>query len=199
MAAPVVVMVAGPNGAGKSSVAPGLVAKALGVVEYVNADVIARGISGFNEDAAALSAGRIMLARLEELAAAHASFAFETTGASRSFGSRLAELKKAGYRFYLFFVWVRSVDISVQRVARRVMLGGHNIPEMTIARRYMRGLVNFFDLYRGLADEWRFYDNSAPGKAILVADGGCDRRETIHGTETWLTVLHMAQTARSDG
>ncbi len=92
MVTPVRVMVAGPNGAGKSSVAPELVANALGVIEYVNADVIAKGISGFNEEAAALSAGRVMLARLDELAAGRNSFAFETTGASRSFGPRIASL-----------------------------------------------------------------------------------------------------------
>jgi len=171
MEEPAVIMMAGPNGAGKSSIAPGLLAKALGVVEYVNADVIARGISGFDPDRAALSAGRIMLQRLDELAEERQSFSFETTGASRSFASRISGLKNQGYYFLLAYVWVKSADISVQRVAQRVALGGHNVPEETIRRRYMRGLANFFDLYRPLADEWQFFDNSAPGSAILIVEG----------------------------
>ncbi len=139
-----------------------------------------------------------MLARLDELAAARNSFAFETTGASRSFGPRIVGLRSAGYRFFLFYVWVRSVDISVQRVTMRAVLGGHRIPEPTIRRRYGRGLINFFDLYLPHADEWRFYDNSAPGDVILVADGGTGRREVVHGDDTWQAVLQMAKRARTE-
>jgi predicted ABC-type ATPase len=196
MAAPVVVMVAGPNGAGKSSIAPRLLAQTLNVIEYVNADVIARGISGFNPDGAALSAGRIMLARIDELAVERTSFAFETTGASRGFEPRIHQLQAAGYRFLLAFVWVRSADTAVQRVAKRVLLGGHKIPEETIRRRYRRGLINFFDLYRPIADEWRFYDNSGVGSAILVAEGGLRRPETIHGVEAWQNILQTLTKAR---
>src|SRR5271170_5316326 len=103
---PVVIMVAGPNGAGKSSIAPGLVAQALGVLEYVNADVIARGIAGFNADAASVAAGRIMLARLDELTDQRQSVAFETTGASRSFAPRMTRLQSLGYQFLLSYIWV---------------------------------------------------------------------------------------------
>jgi predicted ABC-type ATPase len=198
MDAPVVIMVAGPNGAGKSSIAPGLLADALGVTEYVNADVIARGISGFNPDGAAVGAGRIMLARLDELADERQSFAFETTGASRSFASRLRMLRRGGYFFILVYVWVDSADIAVERVAKRVTLGGHSVPEDTIRRRYMRGLGNFFDLYQPLADEWQFYDNSTPGNGILIAEGGLNRALIIHGTDIWRTVLRTAETARME-
>lgn len=196
MAGPVVVMVAGPNGAGKSSIAPRLLAQALGVLEYVNADVIARGISGFNWDGAAMSAGRIMLARLDELARERVSFAFETTGASRSFETRIVGLRKTGYRFLLMYVWVQSGEIAKERVAQRVLLGGHNVPEDTIRRRFDRGLANFFELYRPIADEWRFYDNSGAGDAILVAEGGLSRSETIYGAETWQKVLNVLAKAR---
>ena len=76
---PHVVMIAGPNGAGKSTVAPGLLAGALGVVEFVNADLIARGLSGFDPDRAAFEAGRVMLGRIEYLSKQRVDFAFETT------------------------------------------------------------------------------------------------------------------------
>jgi predicted ABC-type ATPase len=178
---PAVIMVAGPNGAGKSTIAPGLLAKALGVVEYVNADVIARGLSGFDPDRAALSAGRVMLQRLDELESEKASFAFETTGASRTFVERIARLRNKGYFFLLAYVWVDSADVSVARVERRVLLGGHSVPVDTIRRRYIRGLQNFFSLYRPLADEWRFYNNSQGGNAILIAQGGSGRADQVYG------------------
>jgi predicted ABC-type ATPase len=199
MEEPVVIMVAGPNGAGKSSIAPGLLKQALTVVEYVNADVIARGISGFNPEGAALAAGRIMLQRLDELAAERQSFAFETTGASRSFAPRIRALKSRGYSFLAAYVWVDSPDVSVDRVARRVALGGHNVPEEVIRRRYERGLVNFLDLYCALADEWRFFDNTAPGDAILVAEGQGNSPAVVYGAEVWRSVIQMAAKARAEG
>ena len=195
---PVVIMIAGPNGAGKSSIAPGLLAQALGVIQYVNADVIARGISGFNPEGAAVAAARIMLERLDELAHEGQSFAFETTGASRSFVSRIKKLQSVGYRFLLAYVWVKSPDLSVQRVAKRVSLGGHHVPEETIRRRYVRGLINFFDLYRPLASDWRFYDNSAPGNAILIAQGGNGISELVHGAERWSLVRQIVSQSRAE-
>lgn len=82
---PSVVILAGPNGAGKSTVAPALLRDTFGVEEFVNADTIARGLSAFGPDRAAMAAGRIMLSRLRELARQRVDFAFETTLASRSF------------------------------------------------------------------------------------------------------------------
>ena len=195
---PIVVMLAGPNGAGKSSIAPGVLANALKVVDYVNADVIARGISGFNPDGAALSAGRVMLERLDELASERRSFAFETTGASRSFASKIQAWRKSGYLFLLTYVWVESAEVSAQRVKKRVVLGGHDIPDETIRRRYPRSLVNFFELYRPLADEWRIYDNNGPGNAKLVAEGGIERNEIVHGDQAWRTILQMAEESRRE-
>jgi predicted ABC-type ATPase len=83
----------------------------------------------------------------------------------------------------------------MRRVAKRVALGGHDVPEQTIRRRYVRGLLNFFDLYRPLADAWQFYDNSAAGNAILVAEGSEEDAERIHGVSQWQTVLQTAKTA----
>ena len=193
---PTVVMVAGPNGAGKSSIAPGILAKALRLAEYVNADMIARGLAGFNPDLAAVAAGRVMLERLDELARENQPFAFETTGASRSFLPRIRRLRETGYSFLLTYIWVRSPDISVERVAQRVKLGGHNVPEKIIRRRYFRGLLNSFGLYLPIADEWQFYDNSAAGDAILVVEGGAHRTTVVHGKNTWQTILQMAEWAR---
>jgi predicted ABC-type ATPase len=105
------------------------------VREFVNADVIARGLSAFDPDSVAVAAGRIMLQRLDDLAAQRASFAFETTLASRSFAPRIQRQIAAGYDFHLVYVWLRQADLSVERVAGRVRRGGHGVPDDVIRRR----------------------------------------------------------------
>jgi predicted ABC-type ATPase len=97
-----VIVLAGINGAGKTTASRSLLANTLRVMTFVNADVIAQGLSGFDPDAAAIRAGRIMLEQLEELAAQRASFAFETTLAARTYAGKLRELRESGYRVHLF-------------------------------------------------------------------------------------------------
>jgi len=165
---PHVVVLAGPNGAGKSTAAPTLLRGRLGVTEFVNADTIARGLSGFSPEHAAFDAGRIMLAPLRSLATQRRTFAFETTLASRTFAPRLKEWIDSGYMFHLICFWLPNADFATARVHERVRLGGHNVPEETVHRRYVRGLAN--TLYMPLATTWRFHDNSGR-RSRLVAHG----------------------------
>jgi predicted ABC-type ATPase len=122
---PHAIVLAGPNGAGKSTATPKLLPHLLGVGEFVNADVIAQGLSAFAPERHALEAGRIMLGRLDALAAARESFAFETTLATRSFAPRLSGLVDSGYRFDLLFFYLPDPAMAVRRVAQRVRTGGH--------------------------------------------------------------------------
>jgi len=149
---PLVIVIAGPNGAGKSTTAPSLLRDALQVSEFVNADTIAGGLSAFRPDSVAIPAGRAMLERIRHLAKAQADFAFETTLASRTFAPWLDRLKRSGYHVHVLFLWLESADFAVDRVAARVRLGGHDVPEGTVRRRYKRGLRNLFALYMPLAD-----------------------------------------------
>ena len=157
---PKVVLVAGPNGAGKTTVAPLLLRDMLRVDAFVNADVIAQGFCAFDPETQAVAAGRVMLARLRELARGHRCFAFETTLASRTLVPWLRELVAEGYALHLVYVWVASADLAVRRVAARVRSGGHSVPEEVVRRRYPRSLENFFSLYSPLATSRSFYDNS---------------------------------------
>lgn len=168
---PNLVVLAGPNGAGKSTAAASILRDVLGLDEFVNADVIARGLSGFEPERAGLAAGRIMLARLKELARRRLSFAFETTLASRSFAPWIARLIQDGYQFHLVFLWLPHPDLAVARVAARVRDGGHDVPEETIRRRYEAGLRNFFGLYQPMACTWKLCDNSEASQARLIAAG----------------------------
>jgi predicted ABC-type ATPase len=185
---PHVVLIAGPNGAGKSTSAPMLL-HTLGVTEFVNADVLAAGLSAFDPESVALEAGRLMLHRLRELAEARANFAFETTLASRSFAPWLAGLVRGGYAFHLFFLWLPRAEESVLRVRERVARGGHNVPEDTIRRRYQRGLANFFNLYQPLATKWRFYDNSHPAGPRPIANGVSRDIESVADRAVWSKIV----------
>ncbi len=182
---PLVVVIAGPNGAGKSTAAPSLLRDTLQVTEFVNADAIADGLSAFRPDSVAIPAGRAMLQRMQHLAEARTDFAFETTLASRSFVPWLARLKSSGYHVHVLFLWLESADLAVNRVAARVRLGGHDVPEGTVRRRYARGLRNFFGLYLPLADSWQVFDNSRARRPRLVASARGERVEKIVNSSLW--------------
>lgn len=178
--APNVVVLAGPNGAGKSTSAAAILRDALGVDEFVNADVIARGLSGFEPERAAIAVGRIMLGRLRDLTEQRTSFAFEITLASRTFAPWLGDLIQTGYQFHLVFLWLPDADMAVARVAARVREGGHDVPEGTIRRRYEAGLRNFFWLYQPMAMSWEFWDNSGEPALTPIASGAESAPPVVH-------------------
>jgi predicted ABC-type ATPase len=170
---PDLVVIAGPNGAGKSTAAPLLIGKRLGIAEFVNADVIAAGLSAFSPETVAVEAGRIMLKRLRQLADEGKDFAFETTLASRSFAPWIVRLRRErDYRFHLFFLWLPGAEMAVSRVSGRVRHGGHSVPQENIRRRYERGLINFFQLYLPIADSWEMHDNTSPPPRPISAKDG---------------------------
>lgn len=183
--APVVIMLAGPNGAGKTTTALTLFKEMLTDIDYVNADVIAQGISGTNPDSVALEAGAIMLQRLHDMAARRMNIAFETTGASRSFAAWFGQIKADGYRIILYYFWLSSADLAVARVAERVRSGGHYIPTDTIRRRYDAGLRNFFQLYRPLSDTWEIIDNSRYGAPRRIAVGRDVSEISVSNATIW--------------
>jgi len=188
---PSIVILAGPNGAGKSTVAPDVLQGTLAVSEFVNADVIASGLSAFDPDSAAITAGRVMLARIRELAGQRASFAFETTLASRTFAPWLRELRASGYAVHLFFLWLSSADLAVERVAERVASGGHNVPADTVRRRYRAGIRNLFNLYQPIVTSWTLYNASGP-EPILVAESLESEPLKVYDRGVWAAVRRQA-------
>jgi predicted ABC-type ATPase len=181
-------LISGPNGAGKSTVAPALIREVLGGAPFVNADVIARGIAGKRADEAAFEAGRLAIERIRELITAKQDFAFESTLASRSLARWLGDAKGRGYTVFLAYVWVPRAEVSIDRVARRVASGGHNVPEEVIRRRYERSLENLRSLYLPLADLWRVYDHTEAGRPALVATGSGAGDPDVHDADAWRRV-----------
>ncbi len=181
---PLVVVIAGANGAGKSTLAPSLLRDTFHLMEYVNADMVAVGLSAFRPDDVAYSAGRIAVGRLRALAGHRVDFAFESTLSGRSQAVWIARLLRHGYQFHLLYLWVGSPELAVQRVRERVRAGGHDVPEAVILRRYCNGLRNLELLYRPLADTWAIYDNELTAP-ILLATGTKLSAPTVFHQELW--------------
>lgn len=157
---PTVYVIAGPNGAGKTTFATEFLPHFVNCREFLNADLIAAGLSPFAPETQNVRAGRLLLTRIKELAAARENFGFETTLSGRGYVNLLKRLRTNGYEIILFFLWLPSADMAVSRVRARVCQGGHNVPEAIVRRRYKSGLWNAFSLYKPLAHIWRVYDAS---------------------------------------
>jgi len=162
-------IIAGPNGVGKTTFARDFLPAEVQCLEFVNADLIAQGLSPFAPDGVSLRAGRIMLERLDELLLRGEGFCFETTLSGRGYVRFLEEARSAGYRIHLDFLWVPALAVTLGRVAQRVRKGGHDIPAEVQERRFTVGLRNLFWLYRPLLDHWRLFDNSGP-QPVCVAE-----------------------------
>jgi predicted ABC-type ATPase len=164
-----VYVVAGPNGAGKTTFATEFLPGFVNCREFLNADLIAAGLSPFAPETQNFRAGRLMLTRFRELADQRTSFGFETTLSGRAHLSLLRDLRKQGYRVVLFFLWLRSAELAVRRVATRKSQGGHGVPEADVRRRFRLGLANLFHDYMPVLDEWWIYDADSLPPELIAA------------------------------
>lgn len=153
-------IIAGPNGAGKTTFAQEFLPGEAGCAHFVNADLIAAGLSPFTPELAAVRAARIMLDQIHEHARKGEGFAFETTLSGRIYMQLIPRWQAQGYVVKLFFLHLPSPEMAIARVRQRVAAGGHNVPEEVIRRRFHAGLRNFRQEYQPLVDEWVLYDNS---------------------------------------
>jgi predicted ABC-type ATPase len=176
-------IIAGPNGSGKTTFVREFLPRYAPVPRFVNADMIASGLSPFAPELSSLRAGRLMLEELRRLAAERRDFAFESTLAGRTYESMLREFREQGYVIYLYFLWLPDVEMNLRRVAHRVQEGGHHVPDEDVRRRYRRGIANFLTVYRTLADFWIVFENSGTWpREFAFARGGA---ETILDAETY--------------
>jgi predicted ABC-type ATPase len=166
---PTIYIIAGPNGAGKTTFASRFLPDFVTCREFLNADLIAAGLSPFAPESQNMRAGRLMLERINELAAKRVDFGFETTLAGRSYVKRLQSLKASGYRVLLFFLWLPDVEYAISRVQIRVSHGGHDIPLKDIKRRYVAGIKNLFQLYEPILDGWWIYDAAILSPRLIAS------------------------------
>ena len=169
---PTCYIIAGPNGAGKTTFALRYLPEIAGCSNFVNADLIAYGLSPFDSLSAQYEAGRLFLNEVYANINKRVDFAFEATLAGRSHISLLKKLRQDGWRAVLFFLWIPSADFSRNRIRERVKHGGHNVPDDTIYRRFPRIMHNLIKSYIPLCDKVLCYDNSGPKPVPVFEQDG---------------------------
>jgi predicted ABC-type ATPase len=162
-----VIIIAGPNGAGKTTFARSFLPEEAECPRFVNADLIAAGLSPFAPELAAIKAGRLMIEEIRQCARAGENFAFESTLAGLGYVRHIRRWRAAGYRVNLFFLSLPNAETAIARVQERVRQGGHDIPAATIRRRYDAGLRNLQDVYKAEVDSWAVYDNEGETPKLL--------------------------------
>ena len=174
---PSLYIIAGPNGAGKTTFIKRFAPRELALLDFINADELARGLSPFAPDRALLEAGRLVLTRFRQFVAKGRDFVLETTLSGKTYRRLFADARRAGYAIQLDFLMLPTVEHSLRRVARRVLSGGHNVQDADVRRRFAVSLSNLFTVYRPVLDYWRLHAASV-GRPRLIA----------HGSTTVLTV-----------
>jgi predicted ABC-type ATPase len=167
---PTLFIIAGPNGVGKTTFADRYLPDEAKQLEFVNADLIARGLSPYDPEAAAMEAGRIALTRIRELIASRTGFTWETTMSGKTAVVWLRQAREAGYVLKAYFLWVRNSETTIRRIRQRVVEGGHAISEDVSRRRFFKTIQNFFTIYRPLMTSWRLYENELLGPRLLAVE-----------------------------
>ncbi len=188
---PIVVVLGGINGAGKTTASRKLLADHLAMKTFVNADLIAKGLNALSPESVAFEAGRVMIARLRQLASTSESFAFESTLAGRTYVKFLKELRSLGYRIELYYFWLSSAELAIQRVSQRVVSGGHHVPDDTIRQRYLRSVKNCWQYYRPASDLWMLYNNDG-FEPDMVAEGSGDGEFVVRQPRLWTVFQELA-------
>lgn len=180
-------IIAGCNGAGKTTASYTMLPEIWKCREFVNADEIARGLSPFNPESAAIEAGRLMLKRIDMLLQGEESFSIETTLATRSYIKLIERAHERGFDVNLLFFWLETPEAAIRRVAQRVSEGGHNIPTDTIVRRYHLGINNFFKLFKDKVDCWTLVDNDRTPRKIIADNNKTYNQELYNRVLAYVT------------
>ena len=182
---PKLYIIAGPNGAGKTTFAKEFLPNHAKCSNFVNADLIALGLSPFTPSQVSIRAGKLLLAEIDKFIERKVDFAFESTLAGKAYVNLIKEAKAKEYFVHIVFLWIPSDVLAKERIKQRVKQGGHHVPDADVQRRLGRSLKNFLDLYSSLADAWDIVNNSGPqpewivnfnAKGLQIADKGLYER-----------------------
>jgi predicted ABC-type ATPase len=170
---PTIYLIAGCNGAGKTTFAKSFLPNEAKCLNFLNADLIAQGLSPLNTRAAAIKAGRLLMEEFRSFVAKRETFAFESTLSGLTYLSLLRNAKQRGFQIYLHYLWLPTPAIAIARVRERVKKGGHDVPEADIRRRFRRSLQHFIHDYILLGDRWAVWDNQTSPPRLIAESGTC--------------------------
>jgi predicted ABC-type ATPase len=170
---PVIYLIAGCNGAGKTTFAKSFLPYEANCLNFLNADLIAQGLSPLNANTAAVKAGRLLLAEFRAFVARRETFAFESTLSGTTYIRLLKQARQRDFRLYLHYLWLPTPAIAIARVRERVKMGGHDVPETDVRRRFGRSLRHFVHDYAALADRWAVWDNQTSPPRLLAESKTC--------------------------
>jgi len=188
---PTLYVIAGPNGVGKTTFADRYLPQTIRELGFVNADLIARGLSPYDPDSASMEAGRVALTRIRHLIAEQRSFTWETTMSGRTAVGWLRAAKESGYKLKCYFLWVRDVETTLDRIQGRVMEGGHGIKPEVSRRRFIKTIQNFFQVYRPLFDSWKLFENDNQEPRLLTVEK--DGRRATRDRKAFERILAEAE------
>lgn len=171
-------IIAGPNGAGKTTFALEYLPK-VACTYFVNADLIAAGLSPLAPERELVAASRIFLQEIEARIKKCENFSFETTLAGRSYLRLLDRLRGDGWQVELLYLALPSVEMSKLRVAERVAHGGHSIPVRQILRRFPRSLHNLLNEFSHRVDRCLCFMNDGEAPVLVFEQVG-ESREILH-------------------
>jgi len=166
-------IIAGANGSGKSTLASKLL-PAEKISAFINADDIAREMNPDDLTAVRIAAGKKTLQRLTDCISNGESFAIESTLSGNALIKTIRQAKENGYRIVLFYIFLPTPHMCIDRIQVRVKRGGHFVPDADVIRRYERSIPNFWHRYKALADQWTLYytgriSDSGEASYVLVA------------------------------
>lgn len=167
---PTCLLIAGPNGSGKTTFAMEYLAHDVRILNFVNADLVASGLSPLRPQLAAVAAARLVLREIDRLIASRSDFAFESTLSGLGYANKIREMRDVGYHIEIIYLHVATTALALKRIAARVKQGGHDVPKADVVRRFARSRANFENVYMPLAHGWAVYDNSG-GKPKLLESG----------------------------
>ncbi len=167
MRPPICTIIAGPNGAGKTTFALTYLPETADCRNFVNADLIAAGLSPLSPERERVAASRLFLSEIRQYINRREEFAFETTLSGKTYLKLIRELLADSWQVRLFYLWLPSVEMSLERVAERVAHGGHDIPRADIVRRYPRSITNLLEYYSPLCSSTICLDNSGPAPEVI--------------------------------
>lgn len=176
---PICWIIAGPNGAGKTTFALDYLPKVAGCTYFINADLIAAGLSPLAPERELLAASRIFLREIEERIKQRVDFAFETTLAGRAHLGLVDRLRRDGWRLELIYLALPSMEMSKLRVAERVVHGGHNIPSTDIERRFPRSLRHLLNDFSHRVDRCTCFMNDGENPVLVFEQRG-NERDIVH-------------------